>query len=108
MAANSHLSSVEASLQPKTLYAYTPLCTCKCRTDFFRQEFEKHHQCLELQREYFSEGAIASAEQGVARILTQLEQICQREDATEIMCQLLRKLDVVTKLSAWTDPQHLH
>lgn len=106
MAAKSHLSSVDVPSRPRTLYS--PLCTCTCRADFFRREFEKHHECLERQREYYSEGAIAKAEDGVARILAQLEQLCQREDAGEVMGQLLRKLDVVTRLSAWTEPDKLH
>jgi hypothetical protein len=104
MASKSHLSSVDVTRRPRVLYS--PLCTC--RAEFYRQEFEKHHQCLERQREYYSEGAIAKAEDGVARILAQLEQLCQREDACEVMGQLLRKLDVVTKLSAWTEPDKLH
>jgi len=85
---------------------YGPLCTC--RAEFFRQELERHHACLERQREYYSEGAIANAESGVARILAQLDRLCQRDDANELMGQLLRKLDVVTKLSAWTEPDKLH
>lgn len=104
MAAKSHLSSVDVNSRPRTLYG--PLCSC--RADFYRQEFQKHHECLERQREYYSEGAIAKAEDALARILSQLEQLCQREDACEVMGQLLRKLDVVTKLSAWTEPDKLH
>ncbi len=56
----------------------------------------------------YSEGAIASAEDALTRIMSQLEQLCQREDACEFMGQLLRKLDVVTKLSEWTEPRKLH
>ena len=106
MASKSQLSNVDVAIRAGALYS--PLCTCSCRTEFFRQEFQKHHECLERQREYYSEGAIAKAEDGVARILSQLEQICQRDDACEVMGQLLRKLDVVTKLSAWTEPDKLH
>jgi hypothetical protein len=104
MASKSHLSSVDVHTRPRVLYS--PLCTC--RAEFYRQEFQKHHDCLERQREYYSEGAIAKAEDGVARILAQLDQLCQREDACEVMGQLLRKLDIVTKLSAWTEPDKLH
>ncbi len=81
---------------------------CQCRAQFFREEFLRHHQCLERQREYYSEGAIASAEDALTRIMGQLEQLCQREDACEVVGQLLRKLDVVTKLSEWTEPRNTH
>jgi hypothetical protein len=81
---------------------------CECLRDFFREEFLKHHRCLERQREYYSEVAITQAEEALARIMARLEQLCQREDASEVMGQLLRQFDVVTKLSAWTEPGQLH
>ena len=81
---------------------------CDCLQDFFREEFLKHHRCLERQREYYSDGAITQAEEALARIMARLEQLCQREDASEVMGQLLRQFDVVTKLSAWTDLGQLH
>ena len=81
---------------------------CGCLADYFRQEILKHHQCLQRQREYYSEVAITQAEQALMRILEQVEGLCQREDACQVISELLRKFDAVTKLSAWTDPQHLH
>jgi hypothetical protein len=81
---------------------------CHCRAQFFREEFDRHHQCLERQREYYSETAFASAEDALTRIMGQLEQLSQREDACEVVGQLLRKLDVVTKLSEWTEPRTTH
>ena len=83
-----------------------PVCTCLA--DFFREELLKHHRCLEQQREYYSDIAIAQAEEALTRILGQLDQLCQRDDACEFMNRLLRQFDAVTKLSAWTEPQHLH
>src|SRR5262245_6869860 len=103
MATKVHLPSADV-IHTRSLYG--PLCSC--RADFYRQEIQKHHECLERQREYYSEGAIAKAEDGLARCLSQLDQLCQRDDACEVMGQLLRKLDVVTKLSAWTEPDKLH
>ena len=81
---------------------------CQCLADFFRQELSKHHACLERQREYYSDTAISQAEDALARIMEQLEQLCQREDACQMMGKLLLKFDLVTKLSAWTDPGQLH
>jgi hypothetical protein len=40
--------------------------------------------------------------------MAQIEQLCQRDDASQMIAELLRKLDSVTRLSAWTDPGHLH
>ena len=81
---------------------------CECLADFFRQEILRHHQCLEQQREYFSDVAINQAEEALMRILGQVEGLCQREDACQVIGDLLKKFDAVTKLSAWTDPQHLN
>ena len=81
---------------------------CECLADFFRKEILKHHHCLEQQREYFSDVAINQAEQALMRILEQVECLCQREDASQVIGDLLKKFDTVTKLSAWTEPQHLN
>jgi len=75
---------------------------------FFREEFLKHHRCLEEQREFYSERAIAEAEDALKRILAKVEQLSQRDDACEVVSKLLRKFDMVTNLSAWTDPETLH
>lgn len=80
----------------------------QCLTEFYREEFRRHHQCLERQREYYSEIAIAQAEEALTRILERLEQLCQREDACEVVGQLLRQFDLVTKLSLLTEPEKLH
>jgi hypothetical protein len=81
---------------------------CECLADFFRKEILKHHHCLEQQREYFSDVAINQAEQALMRILEQVECLCQREDASQVIGELLKKFDTVTKLSAWTEPQQLN
>ncbi|NQW04754.1 MAG: hypothetical protein HQ485_12090 [Acidobacteria bacterium] len=82
--------------------------SCQCLAAFFREEFVKHHECLERQREYYSERAIEEAEDWLVHISSQLEQLCQRDDACVVIAQLLKKLDTVTNLSAWTDPETLH
>ena len=82
--------------------------SCQCLAEFYREEFRHHHQCLERQREYYSELAIAQAEEALTRILERLEQLCQREDACEVVGQLLKQFDLVTKLSAWSEPEKLH
>ena len=100
----SRLTSVDVTTYTR------PLCgpSCHCLAEFFREEFLKHHQCLERQREYYSDVAIAQAEEALARIMEQIEQLCQRDDACTVIEELLKRLDVVTKLSAWTDPERLH
>jgi hypothetical protein len=77
-------------------------------TDFYRQELLKHRQCLEAQREYFSERAITDASQALTRVLNDLEHLCAKDDADRLISGLLRKFNAVTGLSGWLDPTQLH
>ncbi|MCA1559577.1 MAG: hypothetical protein LC804_04675 [Acidobacteria bacterium] len=77
-------------------------------TDFYRQEFIKHRECLAAQREYFSERAITDADQALARVIGELEQLCAKDNADLLMGRLLRKFNAVTGLSGWSDPRRLH
>jgi hypothetical protein len=76
--------------------------------DFYREEFIKHRECLARQREYFSEGAISTADEALARVLSQLEQLCKCDNAEQVIAGLLRKFNAVTGLSAWSDPKQRH
>jgi hypothetical protein len=76
--------------------------------EFYREEFLKHHQCLQEQREYFSEQAICGVERALQRVMADLEQLSVKADADEVMARLLREFDVVTGLSAWSDPLKVH
>lgn len=76
--------------------------------DFYRQEFIRHRECLALQREYFSERAITDADAALARVLGQLETLCAKEDADQLIRKLLRTFNAVTGLSGWSDPKQLH
>ncbi len=77
-------------------------------TEFYRQEFLKHKQCLQRQRPYYSESAITDVERALTRIMGQLEQLCSKDNADELVSALLKKFDVVTGLSAWSDPRQTH
>ena len=77
-------------------------------TEFYREEFKKHQQCLQRQRPYYSESAITDVEAALARILEQLEQLCLKDNADQVVSLLLKKFDVVTGLSGWSDPKHTH
>ena len=78
------------------------------QTDIYREEFLKHRACLARQREYYSERAITDADGAISRVLNQLENLCAKDDADKLMSSLLRKFDVVTGLSAWSDPKNYH
>jgi hypothetical protein len=77
-------------------------------TDFYRAEFDRHRRCLAAQREYFSERAITNADEALARVISQLEQLCAKDDAEQVIAGLLRKFNAITGLSGWSDPTQLH
>lgn len=75
-------------------------CSASVLADFYRQELLKHHACLERQREYFSDRAIADAEQCLLRVMAQLDELCACDGANDVVAGLLKKFDAVTGLSA--------
>jgi hypothetical protein len=77
-------------------------------TEFYREEFIKHHRCLQQQRPYYSERAITDVEAALSRIMGQLEQLSTQDNAPQLVSSLLKKFDVVTGLSAWSDPRQSH
>jgi hypothetical protein len=77
-------------------------------SNFYREEFVKCKRCLEQQREFFSEGAISDAERALTKVMSQLDLLCTKADADQVVSRLLRQFDVVTGLSAWSDPRHTH
>lgn len=76
--------------------------------EFYREEFVKHRKCLQQQRPDHSNGAITDVEAALARIIAQLDQLSAKDDAPQLVSSLLKKFDVVTGLSAWSDPKQTH
>jgi hypothetical protein len=76
--------------------------------EFYREEFLKHHQCLQEQRPYYSEGAITGVEAAITKIISQLEHLSSKDNAPQLLGSLLKQFDVVTGLSTWSDPKQTH
>jgi hypothetical protein len=77
-------------------------------SNFYREEFLKRQRCLEQQREFYSERAINDLEQALVKVIGQLDRLCTTANADEVVGRLLRQFDVVTGLSAWTDPRQIN
>ncbi len=93
---------------PRFVTDSRPISALHPLTEFYRQEFMKHRRCLQQQRPYYSESAITDVEAALTKILAQLDQLCSCENANQVVSSLLKKFDVVTGLSAWSDPKHTH
>ena len=77
-------------------------------SEFYREEFLKHHRCLQEQREYYSAQAINSAEAALLKIIAEVDRLSEEANADQVVAQLLREFDVVTGLSGWSDPCKVH
>jgi len=77
-------------------------------SEFYREEFLKHHRCLQEQREYYSAQAINSAEAALLKIIAEVDRLSAEANADQVVAQLLREFDVVTGLSGWSDPCKVH
>ena len=75
---------------------------------FYREEFVKHHKCLQAQREYYSDQAINSAETALLKIISEMDRLSANANAEQLVAKLLREFDVVTGLSGWSDPDQVH
>lgn len=93
---------------PRSVTDSRPISASHPITEFYREEFIKHHRCLQQQRPYYSEGAITDVETALTRIMGQLEQLCTKDNADQLVSSLLKKFDIVTNLSAWSDPKRTH
>ncbi len=93
---------------PRFVTDSRPISALHPITEFYRQEFAKHHRCLQQQRPYFSEGAITDVESALIRIMGDLEQLCARDNVGELVSGLLKKIDGVTGLSSWSDSKQTH
>ena len=78
------------------------------RSSFYREELVKCQRCLEQQREFYSDRAIADVERALMRVMSQLDRLCTKTDADMVVSRLLRQFDIVTGLSGWSDPKHVN
>jgi len=93
---------------PRIVTDSKPIGAQQSITEFYREEFQKHHRCLQQHRPYYSETAITDVEAALTRIIGQLDTLCTKDNADQLVSTLLKKFDVVTGLSAWSDPRQTH
>ena len=93
---------------PRFATEMRPISAPSPLTEFYREEFLKHRRCLEQHRPYYSETAITDVEEALTKIISELEHLSSQEDAPQLVASLLKKFDVVTGLSAWSDPKRTH
>jgi hypothetical protein len=93
---------------PRFVTDSRPISALHPITEFYRQEFAKHHLYLQQHRPYYTERAITGVETALARIMSELEQLSLKDNAGELVSGLLKTIDGVTRLSAWSDSKQTH
>ncbi|HUK33364.1 MAG TPA: hypothetical protein VLV86_05615 [Vicinamibacterales bacterium] len=93
---------------PRFAIEMRPISAPSPITEFYREEFLKHHRCLQQHRPYYSETAITDVEAALTKIISELEHLSSQEDAPQLVASLLKKFDVITGLSAWSDLKRIH
>ena len=78
------------------------------RINFYREELAKHRKCLEQHREYYSDKVIGDVEAALTRLMSEVDSLCARENGEQLVSRLLRQIDVVTRLSVWSDQKNSH
>ena len=80
------------------------------RTEFYREEFLKHRDCLRRLRDAYSECTITEMEAALGHVMARVDELCAKggADLDRVVSSLLRSFDGVTKLSAWSDPPVIH
>lgn len=76
--------------------------------NFYREELAKHWQCFEQQREHYSDKAITDVETALGKLMLRVDILCAEECGAQFVSQLLRKIDGVTRLSAWSKQKPVH
>ncbi len=89
---------------------FPPAAPSSIRTNFYREEFLKHQECLQRQRESYSECTITEMEAALRRVMARVDELCVQGEADVdlVVSRLLRTFDGVTKLSAWSEPTNTH
>lgn len=76
--------------------------------DFYREELERCHRCLQSQRDCYSICTITQVETALDQVMAQLEVLCRQGKADHIVSGILRDFSVVAARHPWADGRFLH
>ena len=82
--------------------------TPSARSDFYREELRKHWQCLDQQRESYSQKTMTDVDAAIRKLMANVDRLCTREHGDEVVSRLLRQIDGVTRLSTSSGRQPTH
>ena len=78
------------------------------RVLFYRQQLCRHWQCVEQQRDCYSDKAVADIARALSKLMLSVDSLCDDERGHKVVAQLLFKIDGVTRLSSWSKQPRIH
>ena len=78
------------------------------RVLFYRQQLCRHWQCVEQQRDCYSDKAVADIARALSKLLFSVDSLCDDERGHILVAQLLFNIDGVTRLSSWSKQPRIH
>ena len=76
--------------------------------EFYREELERCHRCLQRQRDGYSHCAVAQVETALGQVMDQLEVLCRQGHADRVVSGILQSFSAVATRDSWTDGRFLH
>ena len=76
--------------------------------EFYREELQRCHHCLDSQRDCYSDDTVACVEVALDRVMAQLELLCRQGKADKVVSGILDHFSHVTAQQAWADGRCLH
>ncbi len=73
---------------------------------FYREEFLKHKQRLESQKDFYSEKTFQELDEALNKIISEMDNISRLEQFSELASHLLAKIDYITHLSGSPSSQN--
>lgn len=86
-----------------------PLPRVSLLAEFYREELQRCHRCLDSQRDCYSHHTVACVEDALGKVMAQLEVLCRQGTADRVVSGILDQFSHVTAArQTWADDRFLH
>lgn len=76
--------------------------------EFYREELERCHRCLQSQRDCYSRCTVTQVEMALDKVMAQLDTLCQQGRADHVVSDILHHFSAVAARYPWADGRFLH
>lgn len=76
--------------------------------EFYREELERCHACLQSQRDCYSACTVVQVEDALQQVMCRLDQLCRQGTADRVVSGILHDFSSFTPPQVWADGRFLH